>query len=70
MDIHCLLCHPQNNADHSILFEAVNLIISQGSDSDSKLRNHAIVLLGKYLTVLEPNIRLGESCRQLGWREA
>ena len=47
----------KNNSDHSILFEAINLIIHQEYRSDEKLRSKAIELLGKYIAVREPNIR-------------
>jgi len=47
----------KNNADHSILFEAVNLIIKQGNDSDKSLRQQAVEMLGRFLRVREPNIR-------------
>lgn len=47
----------KNNADHSILFEAVNLIIKHGNDSDPQLRGQAVQLLGRFLRVKEPNIK-------------
>jgi AP-2 complex subunit alpha len=47
----------KNNSDHSILFEAINLIIHQEYRSDEKLRSKAVELLGKYIAVREPNIR-------------
>eukprot|EP00943_MAST-04B_sp_MAST-4B-sp1_P003614 g3614.t1 len=47
----------KNNSDHSILFEAINLIIHQEYRSDEKLRSKAVDLLGKYIAVREPNIR-------------
>eukprot|EP00505_MAST-04D_sp_SCG-Rhode-Island_P001696 Stramenopile-MAST_4_protein_1696 len=47
----------KNNADHSILFEAINLIIHQEDRSDERLRQKSVQLLGKYISVREPNIR-------------
>jgi AP-2 complex subunit alpha len=47
----------KNNADHAILFEAINLIIHQEDRSDERLRSKSIQLLGKYISVREPNIR-------------
>lgn len=47
----------KSNADHSVLFESVNLIIHQGQESDSKLRHQALTLLGRFISVREPNIR-------------
>ncbi|CAM9271765.1 unnamed protein product, partial [Discosporangium mesarthrocarpum] len=47
----------KSNADHSILFEAVNLIIHQGPDGDDGLRKKAMGLLGRFISVKEPNIR-------------
>ena len=47
----------RNNAEHSVLFEAVNLIIKQGNTSDSKLRNLAVQHLTRFVNIKEPNIR-------------
>lgn len=47
----------KSNADHALLFEAVNLIVHQGLTSDEKLRNQALTLLGRFISVREPNIR-------------
>jgi AP-2 complex subunit alpha len=47
----------KNNADHAVLFEAVNLIIAHGDDADPKLRTQAITHLGRFISVREPNIR-------------
>ncbi|CAM9593619.1 unnamed protein product, partial [Heterosigma akashiwo] len=48
----------KSNADHSILFEAVNLIIVYGAEgSDPGLRSKAMTLLGRFIAVREPNIR-------------
>jgi len=47
----------KSNADHAILFEAVNLIVSWGSDGPIGLRDGAMRLLGKFISVREPNIR-------------
>jgi len=47
----------RNNAEHSVLFEAVNLIIKQGNTADSKLRNLAVQHLTRFVNIKEPNIR-------------
>ena len=47
----------KNNADHGILFEAANLIISYKTSVPPDLRNETITLLGIFITVREPNIR-------------
>ena len=47
----------KNNADHGILFEASNLIISYKNAVPPDLRNETITLLGIFITVREPNIR-------------
>jgi AP-2 complex subunit alpha len=47
----------KNNADHGILFEAVNLIIHYRNTVNTELKNQAISLLGVFISVREPNIR-------------
>lgn len=47
----------KSNADHAILFEAVNLICTWGSAGPAVLREGAMKLLGKFISVREPNIR-------------
>ena len=47
----------KSNADHAILFEAVNLIVTWGSAGPLQLREGAMKLLGKFISVREPNIR-------------
>jgi len=47
----------KSNADHAVLFEAVNLIIHQGTTSDPALRHQVLALLGRFIQVREPNIR-------------
>lgn len=47
----------KSNADHAILFEAVNLIIHHGESSLPELRSQAMSLLGRFIAVKEPNIR-------------
>jgi AP-2 complex subunit alpha len=47
----------KSNADHAILFEAVNLIVTWGSAGPVQLRDGAMKLLGKFISVREPNIR-------------
>jgi AP-2 complex subunit alpha len=47
----------KSNADHSVLFEAINLIISYGSDCPAHLKDHASTLLGKFISTKDANIR-------------
>ena len=47
----------KNNADHAVLFEAVNLIIHHDSDVADSMRDKAVGLLGRFISVREPNIR-------------
>lgn len=47
----------KSNADHAVLFEAVNLIVVWGTAGPEQLREGAMKLLGKFISVREPNIR-------------
>jgi len=47
----------KSNADHAILFEAVNLIVAWGTTCPVVMREGAMKLLGKFISVREPNIR-------------
>jgi len=47
----------KSNADHAILFEAVDLIVAWGTTAPVTLREGAMKLLGKFISVREPNIR-------------
>lgn len=47
----------KNNSDHSILFEAFNLIIHYGDLAYEVLRNDTVQLMGQFVDVREPNIR-------------
>lgn len=47
----------KNNADHGILFEAINLIIHMCMHGHKDLHGQAVGLIGKFITVREPNIR-------------
>ncbi len=47
----------KSNADHAVLFEAVNLIVCWGPSGPVALREGAMKLLGKFISVREPNIR-------------
>jgi len=47
----------KSNADHAVLFEAVSLIVCWGSSGPAQLRDGAMKLLGKFISVREPNIR-------------
>lgn len=46
----------RNNAEHCVLFEAVDLIIKQNDLSLSDLRSKAIAHLSKFINIREPNI--------------
>eukprot|EP00571_Detonula_confervacea_P014705 CAMPEP_0172297618 /NCGR_PEP_ID=MMETSP1058-20130122/569_1 /TAXON_ID=83371 /ORGANISM="Detonula confervacea, Strain CCMP 353" /LENGTH=1006 /DNA_ID=CAMNT_0013006787 /DNA_START=1496 /DNA_END=4516 /DNA_ORIENTATION=+ len=47
----------KSNADHATLFEAVNLIVAWGTTCPVAMREGAMKLLGKFISVREPNIR-------------
>ena len=47
----------KSNADHAILFEAVNLIVVWGTTCPLEMREGAMRILGKFISVREPNIR-------------
>lgn len=47
----------RNNAEHCILFEAINLIMKQGDLSLPDLRAKAVSHLSKFINIREPNIR-------------
>lgn len=47
----------KNNAMYAVLIETVNLVISQGKRSEPKLKEMAIQLLARFISVSEPNIR-------------
>ena len=47
----------KNNSDHSILFESINLVIHYKSAAYEVLRKDIVTLLGKFISVKEPNIR-------------
>lgn len=47
----------KSNADHAILFEAVNLIVAWGTTCPAEMREGAMNILGKFISVREPNIR-------------
>ena len=47
----------KNNSDHSILFESINLIIHYKNAAYEVLRKDIVTLLGKFISVKEPNIR-------------
>jgi len=47
----------KSNADHAVLFEAINLIVVFGDAGDVSLANACMRLLGKFVSVREPNIR-------------
>lgn len=47
----------KNNSDHSILFESINLIIHYKNAAYETLRKDIVTLLGKFISVKEPNIR-------------
>ena len=47
----------KSNADHAVLFEAVNLIVAWGTTCPVVMRDGAMNILGKFISVREPNIR-------------
>ena len=47
----------KSNADHSVLFEAINLVINYASDAASYLKDQVCTLLGRFIAVKDPNIR-------------
>jgi len=46
-----------NNAEHAILFEAINIIIRHGRSAPADLRERAVQQLAKYVNIREPNVR-------------
>ena len=46
-----------DNVTHGELFEAVNLIISYGNETDPELRASVVSYLGRFISYEEPNIR-------------
>lgn len=47
----------KNNADHAILFEAINLVINYKDKAYETLWKDILVLLGRFISVSESNIR-------------
>ena len=47
----------RNNAEHCVLFKAVNLVIRQGDAGSPALRAKAVAHLSKFINIREPNIR-------------
>eukprot|EP00826_Nyctotherus_ovalis_P002897 TRINITY_DN10583_c0_g1_i7.p1 TRINITY_DN10583_c0_g1~~TRINITY_DN10583_c0_g1_i7.p1 ORF type:complete len:1028 (+),score=371.74 TRINITY_DN10583_c0_g1_i7:150-3086(+) len=47
----------KNNSEHSILFEAINLILYYNQNVISSLRMDVLRMLNKYIGVREPNVR-------------
>jgi len=47
----------KNNSDHSVLFEAINLIVHYRGDIDEKLKMKASALLGRYIQIRDSNMR-------------
>lgn len=45
----------KNNAQHAIVFEAIALALALEADDD--LLNQSVAMLGKFISVREPNIR-------------
>ena len=45
----------KNNAQHAIVFEAVSLALAM--DADTELLQASVSLLGKFISVREPNIK-------------
>ena len=47
----------KSNADHAILFEAVNLVVVWGTTCPTEMIRGAMGRLGKFISIREPNIR-------------
>ena len=47
----------KNNANHAILFEAINLVIAFGNDAPEDLHDHVMDHLGRFVGVKDANIR-------------
>ncbi|TMW61221.1 hypothetical protein Poli38472_013684 [Pythium oligandrum] len=45
------------NAAYAVLIETVNLVIAQGKKGDPKLKDLAVQILARFISVSEPNIR-------------
>ncbi len=45
----------KSNAQHAVIFEAVALALAV--DADTEILSQAVSLLGKFITVREPNIK-------------
>ncbi|KAJ0398698.1 hypothetical protein ATCC90586_003189 [Pythium insidiosum] len=45
------------NAAYAVLIETVNLVIAQGKRADPKLKDMAVQILARFISVTEPNIR-------------
>ena len=53
----------KNNADHGILFEALHVVISYKALASAELRSQCSSLVGRFISVKEPNIRyIGLEC--------
>jgi len=53
----------KNNADHGILFEALHVVISYKAQASAELRSQCSSLVGRFISVKEPNIRyIGLEC--------
>ena len=53
----------KNNADHGILFEALHVVISYKAQASVELRSQCSALVGRFISVKEPNIRyIGLEC--------
>ena len=50
-------CVNRNNSNHSILFEAINLIVRHGDELDKSLKIKASSLLGRYIQIRDANMR-------------
>ena len=50
-------CINRNNSNHSILFEAIDLIVKHGDDLDKSLKIKASSLLGRYIQIRDANMR-------------
>lgn len=47
----------KSNAEHAVLFEAINLIISYGDEVKTSLQDQALAALGRFVNIKDANIR-------------
>jgi AP-2 complex subunit alpha len=47
----------KSNAEHAVLFEAINLIMCYGEDVKASLRDQSLAALGRFINIKDANIR-------------